>query len=66
MKRLDSRGREALPPPEAGTRVGGCGRKSTAPNKIRLPSIVELLCDEGEKAIESMNPTPTLSMVGAN
>jgi hypothetical protein len=36
------------------------------PNKIWLPSIVELLHDEGEKAIESMNPTPKFPTVSAN
>jgi hypothetical protein len=36
------------------------------PNKIWLPSIVKLLRDEGEKVIESMNPTPKIPTVGAN
>jgi hypothetical protein len=47
-------------------RVGGCGKKSTVPNKIWLPSIVELLRDEGEKSFESMNPTSKIPTVGAN
>jgi hypothetical protein len=36
------------------------------PNKIWLPSIVELLYDEGEKSFESMNATSKLPTVGAN
>jgi hypothetical protein len=36
------------------------------PNKIWLPSIVELLRDEGEKTVESMNPTPNFPTVSAN
>jgi hypothetical protein len=51
---------------KTGTRVGGCGRKSIVPNRIWLPSIVELLCDEGENAVESMNLMPKLPTVGAN
>jgi hypothetical protein len=33
---------------------------------IWLLSIIDFLHDESEKAIESMTPTPKVSMVGAN
>jgi hypothetical protein len=31
-----------------------------------FPSIFELLFDEGEKAVESITPTPKIPTVGAN
>jgi hypothetical protein len=46
------------------TRVGGCGRKSTEPKEIWPSSTVELL--RVADVVESMNPTPKLSTVGAN
>jgi hypothetical protein len=33
---------------------------------ILFPSILELLFDEGEKAVESMTPTSKIPAVGAN
>jgi hypothetical protein len=44
----------------------GVVKKPVVPKEIWVPSIVELLCDEGEKAIESMTPMPKISTDGAN
>jgi hypothetical protein len=46
--------------------VGGCGRKSTEPKEIWLSSTAELLRDADENIVESMNPMPKVSTVGAN
>jgi hypothetical protein len=36
------------------------------PKEIWFPSIVELVCDEGKKAVESMNPMTKVPTGGAN
>jgi hypothetical protein len=36
------------------------------PKAIWFLSIVELLCDEGKKTVESMTPTPEVPTVAAN
>jgi hypothetical protein len=46
--------------------MGGCGRKLMVPKEIWLLSVIDLLCDEGEKSIESMTPTPKMPTASAN
>jgi hypothetical protein len=66
MRLLNIRSISRLRFAKTGIKVGRSGRKLTVPKEIWLLSIVELLRDEGKKAIKSMTPTPKLPTVGAN
>jgi hypothetical protein len=46
--------------------LGMLHRKLTKPKEILFSSTIELLCDEGKKTADSMNPTPKVPTVGGN